>query len=50
MWDDAAVESILQSQIGLAPQDVISNVVRAVDRYAAGEDQANDMTLAVLQF
>jgi sigma-B regulation protein RsbU (phosphoserine phosphatase) len=50
MWEEASVEGILQNQIGLAPPEVISNFVHTADQYAAGEDQADDMTLVVLQF
>ncbi|MBZ2185110.1 MAG: serine/threonine-protein phosphatase [Bryobacter sp.] len=41
MWDDSTVEGIRQSQIGLSPAAVISNVAEAADRYAADEDQAD---------
>ena len=49
MWDDNSIEEVLRRNRDRPVDDIIGAVVQAVDEYAAGVDQYDDMTMVVLR-
>lgn len=49
MWEDNVIDDVLRKNRDRPVQDIIKAVVSAVDEYAAGADQFDDMTLVVVR-
>jgi sigma-B regulation protein RsbU (phosphoserine phosphatase) len=50
MWDDAALERVLRCNASLPALQIIERVVAAVDKFADGAEQSDDITVTVLKF
>ena len=49
MWDDNSIDEVLRKNRDRPVEDIIGAVVQAVDEYAAGVDQYDDMTMVVVR-
>jgi sigma-B regulation protein RsbU (phosphoserine phosphatase) len=49
LWDESEVTNTLGKAGGLSAQQILTKLVQAVDDYAQGSDQADDMTAVVLK-
>lgn len=49
MWDEAAVENVIQAAHGQTAQQLIASLVEAADRFAGEAEQADDMTVVAIR-
>jgi phosphoserine phosphatase RsbU/P len=49
MWEDSRIEEVLRKYRDCPVEEIINHVVNAVDEYAAGMDQFDDMTLVLVR-
>jgi sigma-B regulation protein RsbU (phosphoserine phosphatase) len=49
MWEDDRIEDVLRKNRDRPVEEIVNAVVAAVDQYAAGVDQFDDMTLVVVR-
>lgn len=49
MWDEKQVEIVLRDNASRSAQEIIGALTDAVDRFATGAEQADDMTMIVLK-
>jgi len=49
MWEDSRIEEVLRKYRDCPVEEIINHVVTAVDEYAAGMDQFDDMTLVAVR-
>jgi sigma-B regulation protein RsbU (phosphoserine phosphatase) len=50
MWDEKELEKIVRSCSALPAAEIIQQVVAAVDRFANGAEQSDDITVSVMKF
>ncbi len=49
IWDEAHVEHILRENAGRPAAEIIDRLVAAVDEFAAGAEQSDDITVTVIK-
>ena len=49
MWEDDRIEAVLRKYRDRPVEEIIKEVVTAVDEYAVGMDQFDDMTLIAVR-
>jgi sigma-B regulation protein RsbU (phosphoserine phosphatase) len=50
MWEDADLEKVLRANTSLSATEVIQRVMTAVDEFANGAEQSDDITVSVMRF
>jgi len=49
MWDPIRIEEVLRTHRDRSVEDIINALINAIDEYAAGADQFDDITLVVMR-
>jgi sigma-B regulation protein RsbU (phosphoserine phosphatase) len=50
MWDEEQLEKIVRGCVGLPAAEMVQKVVAAVDTFANGAEQSDDITVSVMKF
>ena len=49
LWGESQIEKLLEESVGRSPDEVTKRLVEAADNFAAGAEQADDMTILTLR-
>ena len=49
LWEENELEQLLRQSARAPASELVENIVRAADNFAAGADQADDMTVVALR-